>query len=97
MLLLLFIRNQFSLSWIREGTFNLVKGVTTYVREHTRQGELKGVFIYNPQNQNTTLQSNKGVPYTIIAESGAIEKNQGGLFFVLKKNRKYSVTVCIKK
>ncbi len=79
------IRNQFSLSWIREGTFNLVKGVTTYVREHTRQGELKGVFIYNPQNQNTTLQSNKGVPYTIIAESGAIEKNQGGLFFVLKK------------
>ena len=79
------IRNQFSLSWIREGTFNLVKGVTTYVREHTRQGELKGVFIYNPQNQNTTLQSNKGVPYTIISESGAIEKNQDGLFFVLKK------------
>ena len=79
------IRNQFSSSWIREGSFNLVKGVTLYVREHTPQGELKGVFIYNPQNQNTTLQSNKGFPYTIVAESGAIEKNNEGLFFVLKK------------
>ncbi|RZI46446.1 LptF/LptG family permease [Candidatus Finniella inopinata] len=79
------IRNQFSLSWIREGTFNQVKGITTYVREHTRNGELKGVFIYNPQNQKTTLQSNKGVPYTIIAESGAVEKNKDGLFLILKK------------
>lgn len=79
------IRNQFSLSWIREGTFNLVKGVTTYVRNHTRDGELKGVFIYNPQNQDPKSQPNKGLPYTIIAESGAIEKNQDGLFFILKK------------
>lgn len=71
------IRNQFSLSWIREGSFNLVKGITTYVREHTKEGDLKGVFIYNPQNQ--------GAPYTIIAESGAVEKNKDGLFFVLKK------------
>jgi lipopolysaccharide export system permease protein len=79
------IRSQFSLAWLREGTFNIVKGVTTYVREHPSPSQLKGVFIYNPQNKINSLQSDKGIPYTIVAESGAIEKTKEGLFFILRK------------
>lgn len=79
------IRNQFSLAWLREGTFNIIKGVTTYVRAHPSPSHLKGVFLYNPQNQKNSFQSDNKAPYTIIAESGSIEKTPEGLFFILRK------------
>ena len=85
------LRNQFSLSWVREGTFNLIKGITTYVREQGKDGELKGVFIYNPQTKENSPSSKKSNPYTIIAESGRIEKNAHGLFLILKRGSRQEI------
>lgn len=79
------IRNQFSASWVREGSFNFIKGTTIYVREHALNGQLKGIFIYNPQSLSDTSPSKKNLPYTIIAELGSVEKKEDGLFIILKK------------
>ncbi len=85
------IKNQFSLSWIREGAFNSIKGITLYIRERGKNGELKGVFIHNPQAKDNTFQTQKGHPYTIIADSGLIEKTGEELFVTLKNGIRQEV------
>jgi len=71
------LRSQFSLAWVKEGSFNQVKGFTTYVRERSKEGELKGVFIHSPQGtaigEGGEEKNKNASPYTIYAESGAIE------------------------
>jgi len=74
------IKNQFSASLIREGAFNLLHGITAYVRERGPQGEFKGIFIYNPHLPEGKSEN----IHTIIAEEGFIHQGPNGVALVLK-------------
>ncbi len=79
------IRNQFSGSLIREGTFNIVKGITAYVRARGEKGELYGILIYNPQVQkDTNGEGASPTSQTIIAEEGNLCQTEEDLVLVLK-------------
>ena len=81
------IRNQFSASLIREGSFNVINGTTAYVRERGSHGEFKGILIYDPHSSDVNKKKG-GAPessYTIIAEEGAIHQGVDGTVLVLKR------------
>ncbi len=79
------IRNQFSGSLIRESTFNIVKGITAYVRARGEKGELYGILIYNPQVQkDTNGEGASPTSQTIIAEEGNLCQTEEDLVLVLK-------------
>ena len=90
------IRNQFSGSLIREGTFNMIKGITAYVRERGEQGELYGILIYKPQGQKVgNEESTSFISHTIIAEKGSLYQTEDGPILVLKngsRQEKDSIT-----
>lgn len=78
------IRNQFSASLIREGSFNIINGMTAYVRERGPQGEFKGILIYDPHLSNSKNEQKNENSYTIIAEEGFIHQGAEGFVLVLK-------------
>jgi lipopolysaccharide export system permease protein len=58
------IRYSFSHILLQEGTFNTVsKGITVYVRERTKDGQLLGILVHDQRNEKK--------PFTILAERGA--------------------------
>lgn len=79
------IKNQFSASLIREGSFNVINGTTAYVRERGPQGEFKGILIYDPHLSNNKKENVSENSYTIIAEEGVIHQGAEGVVLVLKR------------
>ncbi len=60
------IKAQYSTLLFREGVFNAVSdGLTVYLRERSRNGELKGLMIYDTREDNPA-------PVTILAKRGII-------------------------
>jgi lipopolysaccharide export system permease protein len=70
------IRNEFTSSFIQDGTFNTLRGVTVYARTRVANGDLNGVFIHST-GQTSNLPNTKKHPFTIIAERGAIIQKEG--------------------
>lgn len=79
------IKNQFSASLIREGSFNVINGTTAYVRERGPQGEFKGILIYDPHLPDNKKERVSENSYTIIAEEGVIQQGPEGVVLVLKR------------
>jgi lipopolysaccharide export system permease protein len=79
------IKNQFSASLIREGSFNVINGTTAYVRERGPQGEFKGILIYDPHLPDSKKENASENSYTIIAEEGVIHQGSDGVVLVLKR------------
>ncbi|NBT84935.1 MAG: YjgP/YjgQ family permease [Alphaproteobacteria bacterium] len=79
------IKNQFSASLIREGSFNVINGTTAYVRERGPQGEFKGILIYDPHLPDSKKENASENSYTIIAEEGVIHQGSEGVVLVLKR------------
>lgn len=70
------LRNEFSSSFIQDGMFNTLRGVTVYARNRVVTGDLEGVFIHSVGQASTTSQPKRS-PFTIVAERGAIAKKEG--------------------
>lgn len=70
------IRNEFSSSFIQDGMFNTLRGVTVYARTRSANGDLNGVFIHST-GQTPNAKNGKKHPFTIIAQHGAIIQKEG--------------------
>ena len=70
------LRNEFSSSFIQEGMFNSLRGVTVYARGRSGNGDLKGVFIHSI-GQGSSEGVGKRNPFTIIAQKGTVVKKEG--------------------
>lgn len=77
------MRNQFSAALLHEGTFNLVKDITIYIKKKNNN-YLEGIFIHNPG-----LKSSK--PYTIIAQSGQLRQFQDKIILELSSGNRQEV------
>lgn len=70
------LRNEFSSSFVQDGMFNSLRGVTIYAKTRAKNGDLGGVFIHSTgQSQNPSPQ--KRNPFTIIAQHGTIVERDG--------------------
>jgi lipopolysaccharide export system permease protein len=66
------IKSQFSALLFRDGVFNQVNdGLTVYIRERTRDGELHGVMIYDGRKEAKR-------PSTILAKRGVMVSGEEG-------------------
>ncbi len=75
------IRTEYSSALLREGVFNSLKGgITVYVRERTKDGEMRGILIQD--------DSKSAKPVTVIAQKGVlIEGPNGPRAIVFNGNR----------
>ncbi|MGV8949107.1 MAG: LptF/LptG family permease [Candidatus Paracaedibacter sp.] len=70
------LRNEFSSSFVQDGMFNTLRGVTVYARTRAVNGDLDGVFIHS-MGQGLTASQPKRNPFTIIAQHGTIVEKEG--------------------
>lgn len=78
------IRYSFSHILLQEGTFNTVsKGITVYVRERTKDGQLLGILVHDQRNEKK--------PFTILAERGALVESKDGSRVVMFNGNRQSV------
>ena len=70
------LRNEFSSSFVQDGMFNTLRGVTVYARTRALNGDLDGVFIHSI-GQNMTPTQPKRDPFTIVAEHGTVVEKEG--------------------
>ncbi|MBS0185945.1 MAG: LptF/LptG family permease [Proteobacteria bacterium] len=67
-----------SISFIKEGEFNNFPGLTVYIREKNKKGEVSGIFAYaHPPHKPA---------YILIAEKGFLEKDPGSKLHLLLYN-----------
>ncbi len=80
------IKNDISASVINEGAFNVLKGVTIYVKERDFNGIMKGIFIHHDA---VTQRNGSTTPaYTIFAEKGQLKHSKDHLsIFLLNGHR----------
>ncbi len=64
------LRNQFSSSIVREGSFNVIKSLTIFVEKRRSAKEFEGVFIYDTGEHANKKQKK---PYTIFAKDGTLK------------------------
>lgn len=64
------LRNQFSSSIVREGSFNVVKGLTIFVEKRKTAREFEGIFIYDIGEHNQKQKK----PYILLAKEGTLKK-----------------------
>ncbi|MBM3467824.1 MAG: LptF/LptG family permease [Alphaproteobacteria bacterium] len=69
-------RNKFSSSFVQDGMFNTLRGVTVYAKTRSLNGDLGGVFIHSI-GQGLTGGLQKRNPFTIVAQNGAIVEKEG--------------------
>ncbi|HIJ45123.1 MAG TPA: LPS export ABC transporter permease LptF [Rhodospirillaceae bacterium] len=78
------IRYSFSHILLQEGTFNTVsKGITVYVRERTKDGQLLGILVHDQRSEKN--------PFTILAERGALVESKDGSRVVMFNGNRQSV------
>ena len=78
------IRNSFSHILLQEGAFNTVsKGITVYVRERTKDGQLLGILVHDQRSEKN--------PFTILAERGALVESKDGSRVVMFNGNRQSV------
>ena len=78
------VRSDYVAVLLREGTFNtLMDGVTVYVRERTRKGELRGLLVHDNRNANE--------PVTMMAERGALVGTADGPRFIMFKGNRQEI------
>ena len=65
------LRNQFSSSIVREGSFNVVRGLTIFVEKRKSPREFLGVFIHDNGEHRNKKSKN---PYTLLAKEGVLKK-----------------------
>lgn len=70
------LRNEFSSSFVQDGMFNTLRGVTVYARTRAVNGDLDGVFIHS-MGQSLTASQPKRDPFTIVAQHGTIVEKAG--------------------
>jgi lipopolysaccharide export system permease protein len=70
------LRNEFSASLIREGSFNFHKNTTIYVHKRGADGSLNNVFIHQKQGDVETV---------VIADKGLMHRDGGKLYLELFK------------
>ncbi len=70
------LRNEFSSSFVQDGMFNTLRGVTVYARTRAINGDLNGVFIHSI-GQGLTPTQPKRNPFTIVAQHGTIIEKEG--------------------
>jgi lipopolysaccharide export system permease protein len=70
------LRNEFSSSFVQDGMFNTLRGVTVYARTRAVNGDLDGVFIHSA-GQGLTASQPKRNPFTIVAQHGTIVEKEG--------------------
>jgi len=70
------LRNEFSSSFVQDGMFNTLRGVTVYARTRAINGDLDGVFIHSIGQGLTATQSKRN-PFTIVAQRGTIVEKEG--------------------
>jgi lipopolysaccharide export system permease protein len=76
------IKNEISSQIVSEGAFNVVKGVTIYVRERLPNDEMRGIFIH--QEEQKDAQGRCSPAYTVFAEKGQMVHDAGGFSLYLK-------------
>ena len=78
------VRNSFASLLLREGVFNTpVDGLTIYVRERGKDGELKGILVHEERSSSE--------PTTLMAESGKLVHTQNGPRLVLVNGNRQEV------
>lgn len=70
------LRNEFSSSFIQDGMFNTLRGVTVYARTRAMNGDLGGVFIHSIGQSPRSTQPRRN-PFTIVAQRGAVVEKEG--------------------
>lgn len=70
------LRNEFSSSFVQDGMFNTLRGVTVYARTRALNGDLDGVFIHS-MGQRATATQPKREAFTIVAQHGTIVAKEG--------------------
>lgn len=78
------IQNAISSMMVREGSFNTQKNITVFIREHTFEEELKGIFIYQTTKDGAHT-------YTTFADSGKLMNNGDKLILVLQNGERHEV------
>lgn len=75
------MRNEMSTSFLQEGNFNSLRGLTIYVKQKVDAKTLRGVFIYNsaPNSQDPS-----NFAYSIIAQEGKIVDSGQGFRLILQ-------------
>ncbi len=65
------IRYSYSHILLQEGAFNnIAEGITVYVRNRSKDGELLGIFVHDKRDKEN--------PYTLMAKRGAMIKGETG-------------------
>ncbi len=78
------IRYSFSHILLQEGAFNTVsKGITVYVRERTKDGQLLGILVHDQRSEKN--------PFTILAERGALVESKDGSRVVMFNGNRQSI------
>lgn len=65
------LKNQFSSSIVREGSFNVIKSLTIFVEKRRSAKEFEGVFIHD-SGEHAGKKSKR--PYTLFAKEGFLKK-----------------------
>ncbi|MEI7494245.1 MAG: LptF/LptG family permease [Alphaproteobacteria bacterium] len=74
------LRNQFSSSIVRDGSFNVIKSLTIFVEKRRSAKEFEGVFIHDT-GEHSEKKAKK--PYTIFAKEGILKKINNQYVLVL--------------
>ena len=70
------LRNQFSSSIVREGSFNVVRGLTIFVEKRNSAKEFEGVFIHDIGEHDQKTKK----PYVLFAKEGVLKKSMINMF-----------------
>ncbi|MGI4851380.1 MAG: LPS export ABC transporter permease LptF [Janthinobacterium lividum] len=79
------VRNNITSYLIQPGEFNTFKGITVFAKERKRNGELKGLLIYDARVKNE--------PFTLIADRGLVTENSEGLNILMLNGNRQSIDV----
>ena len=74
------LRNQFSSSIVRDGSFNVIKSLTVFVEKRLSAKQFEGVFIHDT-GEHSGKKAKK--PYTIFAKEGILKKINNQYVLVL--------------
>lgn len=64
------IESEYSTVLLREGEFNSIDGITVFIRERERNGEVFGILIHDNRNPER--------PVTVVAEHGVVQQGAAG-------------------
>ncbi len=73
------LRNQFSSSIVRDGSFNVVRGLTIFVEKRKSSREFEGIFINDTGEHGKKSKK----PYILLAKEGILKKIQDQYVLVL--------------